>query len=110
MLPLPPPRLGGAEPDPEAHRQMFGLEGPLYKGRAVSQPGPGDGDEDTELHQQDSDSWCLTLSGREKGKKSGGMFRTAWGQGGVRAEGTGGESQIVTDRLWRRSRSRMASP
>ena len=38
-----------------------------------------------------------------------GMFRTAWG-GGVKAEGTGGESQIVTDRIWRRSRSRMASP
>ena len=34
----------------------------------------------------------------------------AWGRGGVQAEGTGGESQIVTDRIWRRSRSRMASP
>ena len=79
MLPLPLRRLGGAEPDPAAHRQMFGLEGPVYKGLAVSQPGPGDADEDTELRQQDSDSWCLTLSSRERGRKSGGMFRTAWG-------------------------------
>ena len=56
MLPLPPPCLGGVELDPVAHRQMFGLEGPVHKGLAVSQPGPGDGDEDAEFGQQDSET------------------------------------------------------
>ena len=56
MLPLPPPCLGGVEPDPVAHRQMFGLEGPVHKGLVVSQPGPGDSDKDAELSQQDSET------------------------------------------------------
>ena len=48
--------MGGVELDPVAHRQMFGLEGPVHKGLAVSQPGPGDGDEDAEFGQQDSET------------------------------------------------------